>query len=152
MPQWHSTYFYYWKNDEKNKEAFFYLDFKNKQTQFYKTGDLCSLDESGNILYMGRIDFQAKIQGFRVELSEVEHHAKTFLRKINVVAIAIINMTGNTEIGLAIESSKFNNKNLLEYLKIKMPNYMIPSKLIFLERFPLNSSEKIDRKKIKLLF
>jgi len=101
---------------------------------------------------MGRIDFQAKIQGFRVELSEVEHHAKTFLRKINVVAIAIINMTGNTEIGLAIESSKFNNKNLLEYLKEKMPNYMIPSKLIFLERFPLNSSEKIDRKEIKLLF
>ena len=84
---------------------------------------------------MGRIDLQAKIQGFRVELSEVEYHAKMFLKKKNVVAIVTTNITGNTEIGLAIEASEFNNKNLLEYLKKKMPYYMIPSKLIFLESF-----------------
>jgi hypothetical protein len=57
---------------------------------------------------MGRIDFQAKIQGFRVELSEVEYHATMFLKKKNVVAIVTTNITGTTEIGLAIESSKFN--------------------------------------------
>ena len=139
----------YWGNDKKNKMPFFYLDCKNKSSRFYKTGDLCSLDEEGDIFFMGRIDLQAKIQGFRVELSEVEYHAKMFLKKKNVVAIVTTNITGNTEIGLAIEASEFNNKNLLEYLKKKMPNYMIPSKLIFLDRFPLNSSAKIDRRVLK---
>ena len=62
----------YWKNEEKNKEAFFYLQFNGLLQRFYKTGDLCKCDEQGDILYLGRIDFQTKIQGFRVELSEIE--------------------------------------------------------------------------------
>ena len=142
----------YWKNDKKNSEAFFYLDYKNKKTKFYRTGDLCSFDVSGNIIYLGRIDFQAKINGYRVELCEVEHHAKSYLEKINVIAIEFTGKTKNSEIGIAIESVKFDYRSLLDYLKIKMPNYMIPSKLIFLEKFPLNSNQKIDRKKIKSLF
>ena len=142
----------YWKNDKKNSEAFFYLDYKNKKTKFYRTGDLCSFDVSGNIIYLGRIDFQAKINGYRVELCEVEHHAKSFLEKINVIAIEFTGKNKNSEIGIAIESTKFDYRSLLEYLKIKMPNYMIPSKLIFLEKFPLNSNQKIDRKEIKSLF
>ena len=113
---------------------------------------MCSFDVSGNIIYLGRIDFQAKINGYRVELCEVEHHAKSFLGKINVIAIAFTGKTKNSEIGIAIESIKFDYKSLLEYLKIKMPNYMIPSKFIFLEKFPLNSNQKIDRKEIKSLF
>ena len=142
----------YWKNDKKNSEAFFYLDYKNKKTKFYRTGDLCSFDVSGNIIYLGRIDFQAKINGYRVELCEVEHHAKSYLEKINVIAIEFTGKTKNSEIGIAIESAKFDYGGLLEYLKTKMPNYMIPSKLIFLEKFPLNSNQKIDRKEIKSLF
>ena len=142
----------YWKNDKKNSEAFFYLDYKNKKTKFYRTGDLCSFDVSGNIIYLGRIDFQTKINGYRVELCEIEHHAKSFLEKINVIAIEFTGKTKNSEIGIAIESTKFDYRSLLEYLKIKMPNYMIPSKLIFLEKFPLNSNQKIDRKEIKSLF
>lgn len=142
----------YWKNDKKNSEAFFYLDYKNKKTKFYRTGDLCCFDPSGNIIYLGRIDFQAKINGYRVELYEVEHHAKSFLEKINVIAVEFTGKTKNSEIGIAIESAKFDYGSLLEYLKIKMPNYMIPSKLIFLDKFPLNSNQKIDRKEIKSLF
>ena len=142
----------YWKNDKKNSEAFLYLDYKNKKTKFYRTGDLCSFDISGNIIYLGRIDFQVKINGYRVELYEIEHHAKSFLEKINVIAIEFTGKTKNSEIGIAIESAKFDYGSLLEYLKTKMPNYMIPSKLIFLEKFPLNSNQKIDRKEIKSLF
>ncbi len=142
----------YWKNEQKNKEAFFYLDYKNAQTRFYKTGDLCSMDQEGDILYMGRIDFQAKIQGFRVELSEIEFHAKAFLEKINVVAIAIQNKNGNTEIGLAIESKQSDTAELLNYMKTKMPAYMLPTQIIFVDEFPLNSNGKIDRNIIKSKF
>ena len=89
----------------RNKtEIIFYLNYKDKKTRFYKTGDLCSYAETGNILYLGRIDLQAKIQGFRVELSEVEYHVKSFLNKINVVAVEISNISSHNEIGLAVES------------------------------------------------
>ena len=60
------------------------------------------------MLYLGRIDLQAKIQGFRVELSEVEYHVKSFLNKINVVAVEISNISSHNEIGLAVESKNFN--------------------------------------------
>lgn len=142
----------YWKNEEKNKEAFFNIVYKGKSTRFYRTGDLCVEDQDGDIMYLGRIDFQTKIQGFRVELSEVEFHVKAFLGKINAVAIAIINKIGNTEIGLAIESNEFDTNELVDYLKSKMPVYMIPTQIIFEKTFPLNVNGKTDRKELKLKF
>jgi len=142
----------YWKNEEKNKESFFISEYKGKLTRFYKTGDLCIEDEDGDILYLGRIDFQTKIQGFRVELSEVEFYAKAFLGKINTAAVAVTNKIGNTEIGLVIESNDFDTNDLLDYLKTKMPVYMIPTKFKFLNNFPLNINGKTDRKKLMQIF
>jgi amino acid adenylation domain-containing protein len=142
----------YWKNEEKNKEAFFYLAYNNKPTRFYKTGDLCSMDKNGEILYMGRLDFQTKIQGFRVELSEIEFHIKSLLNNLNVVAVPYINKTNNTEIGLVFESIGFDTENLITFLKTKMPFYMIPSKIVFVENISLNSNGKVDRKKAQSLF
>ena len=136
----------YWKNEAKNKEAFFVTKYRGESTRFYKTGDLCVEDKDGDILYLGRIDFQTQIQGYRVELSEVEFHAKTFLDKVNAVALALINKLGNTEIGLAIESDEFETKNLIDYMKTKMPSYMIPTQLKFVKEFPLNTNGKTDRK------
>ena len=142
----------YWMNEEKNKEAFFTMQNNGASERFYKTGDLCMMDEAGDIYYSGRIDFQTKIQGLRVELTEIEFHAKSFLNKINVAALALADGIGNTEIGLAIESKKFDTASLMVYLKSKMPVYMIPKKILFEEVFPLNSNEKIDRVKLTQLF
>ncbi|WP_103068563.1 amino acid adenylation domain-containing protein [Aquimarina sediminis] len=142
----------YWKNEEKNKETFFYKEYKGKNIRFYRTGDLCTVDKDGDILYLGRVDFQAKIQGFRVELSEIEFHAKAALDKINVAAIAFINSIHNTEIGLVIESEEFETKELLDELKNSLPQYMIPSQIKFMNAFPLNTNGKTDRKKLKELF
>jgi amino acid adenylation domain-containing protein len=142
----------YWNNIEKNKEAFFIKTYNNKAERFYKTGDLCKIDVDGDILYIGRLDFQIKVQGFRVELSEVEFHVKSFLDKKNAVAIANADIFGNTEIGLVIESIPFDIIPLTTYIKSKMPTYMIPRKIIFSEGFPLNNNGKTDRNKLALLF
>jgi acyl-coenzyme A synthetase/AMP-(fatty) acid ligase len=142
----------YWKNEEKNKEAFFVTDCNNKPTRFYKTGDLCVEDPNGDYMYLGRIDFQTQIQGYRVELSEVEFHVKAFLDKINAVAIAFTNKIGNTEIGLVIESNEMDLKKLFDYLKEKLPSYMIPTQTRFEKTFPLNINGKTDRKVLKQLF
>lgn len=136
----------YWNNEEKNSSSFF----EKEGVRYYHTGDLCYWDESGNILYCGRIDQQAKIQGFRVELGEIEFHAREFYeKKYRVVAIAFDNTQHLTEIALFIESSKQDTKALLDYLRSKMPHYMIPSRIIFEQQFPLNKSEKIDRNTLK---
>ncbi|MBP6024291.1 AMP-binding protein [Ferruginibacter sp.] len=142
----------YWKNEEKNKEAFFYIDYNGIATRFYKTGDLCLADTDGDIMYLGRIDSQIKVQGFRVELSEIEFFAKEYLKKINAVAIAFTNKINNTEIGMVIEAEEFDTKELISYMKTKMPGYMIPTQLRFINSFPLNTNGKIDRKPLKEKF
>lgn len=139
----------YWKNEQKNKESFFYQD----GNRYYKTGDLCSTDEEGDLMYHGRLDFQAKIQGFRVELTEIEYHARELLKdKINIVALAFVNSIGNTEIGLVFESLPFGTQEFIHLLKEKLPAYMHPTQLRFVEHFPLNINGKIDRKKLTILF
>ncbi len=142
----------YWNNDSKNKEAFFEIEYKDRLTKFYKTGDLSYADEEGDFYYSGRLDHQIKIQGFRVELSEIEFHCKTYLGKINVVASDYTNKTGNSEIGLAIESDSFETEGLLNYIKLKMPPYMIPSQIRFVNPFPLNVNGKTDRKVLKQIY
>ena len=142
----------YWKNDEKNKEAFFMVNYLGNEERFYKTGDLCKTDMDGDLLYLGRIDFQTKIQGFRVELSEIEFYAKEFLKKINVVVIAMVDPIGNTELGMVIEEKQFDTTSMLAYMKLKLPAYMIPKKIAFVDVFPLNVNGKIDRNKLQSLF
>ena len=142
----------YWKNEEKNKEAFFYLEYNQQKTRFYKTGDLCICDEEGDMLYLGRLDSQTKIQGFRVELSEIEFHCKAFLQKINAAAVTLQNPNGNTEIGLAVESKEFDTTEMINYMKTKMPAYMLPTQIQFVEQFPLNSNGKTDRNILKTKF
>ena len=136
----------YWNNAEKNESSFFVHD----GLRYYHTGDLCYWEESGDIMYSGRIDQQAKIQGFRVELGEIEHHAREFYNKeYRVVAIAFDNAQKLTEIALFIESAEQDTQALLTHLRSKMPHYMIPSRIIFEQTFPLNKSEKIDRNTLK---
>jgi len=148
----------YWNNPEKNASSFFELDecmvygvqCTGKKLRFYHTGDLCYWDESGNIMYSGRIDQQAKIQGFRVELGEIEYHAREYYNKDRrVMAIAFQNADNLTEIAMFIESAEEDPKTLIEYLRSKMPSYMIPKRYIYLSSFPLNKSEKVDRNALK---
>jgi D-alanine--poly(phosphoribitol) ligase subunit 1 len=138
----------YWKNPEKNIEAFF-TD-KNGRV-FYKTGDICYKDNEGDFMYSGRLDHQVKVQGFRIELGEIEHHACEFLKGQNAVAIAYQNITDNTEIALFIEGKPLDKSELVDFLKSKMPYYMIPTKIFYNEKFPLNSNGKTDRNMLKKL-
>lgn len=140
----------YWNNEDKNKSSFFLKKKNGKETRYYHTGDLCYIDVSGNIMYVERIDQQAKIQGFRVELSEIEYHAREFFQNtIRVVAMVFNNSQGLSEIALFVESTTIDTTELLSYLRDKMPAYMIPSKILFEPVFPINNSDKIDKNKLR---
>lgn len=141
----------YWKNEEKNASSFFEKEVGGKMMRFYHTGDLCYKDADGDIMYSGRMDHQAKIQGFRVELGEIEYHAREFLNDTNVVCVAFDNKDGLTEIAMFIESEEFNTDDMIAYMRTKMPSYMIPTRTLFVPVFPLNSSDKIDKVKLRLM-
>ena len=140
----------YWNNSEKNAASFFEKAIDGKIMRFYHTGDLCYIEQDGNIMYSGRIDQQAKIQGFRVELGEIEYHAREFFnREKRVMAIAFQNDKDLTEIALFIESEPVDINPLERYMRGKMPHYMIPTRIVFEQAFPLNKSEKVDRNALK---
>lgn len=137
----------YHKNEEKNREAFFEKD----GIRWYRSGDLCYKDEDGDIMYLGRLDHQAKIQGFRVEMGEIEYHAREFLGGKNVVCLAFDNKESLTEIAMFMESEEFNPDEMIAYMRTKMPSYMIPTRLYYVPIFPLNSNDKVDKVKLKAM-
>lgn len=139
----------YLNNPEKNAESFFSRDIDGENVRFYHTGDLCYEDEDGDIMYSGRLDQQAKIQGFRVEMGEIEYHAREFLGGSNICCIACNNSQGLTEIAMFVESEEFDTRELFEYMKTKMPQYMIPRHIYFEPTFPLNGNGKIDKSVLK---
>ena len=135
----------YLNNPEKNEQVFFEMNYNGETRRFYKTGDLCFIDKDGDIMYCGRLDYQVKVQGYRIELGEIEYHAREFLNGRNAVAVTFENKIQNTEIALFVEGQLESNDFLINHLKSKIPPYMLPSKIINKESFPLNTNAKVDR-------
>lgn len=137
--------FGYWNNPEKNAQAFF----QKGDITYYRTGDIAYQDETGDFFYAGRLDSQIKIQGFRVELSEIEHHAREITGLRHVAAVTYNDVGGNMRIHLYLEGFTGKKEELYVSLREIMPEYMIPSKITNKEEFPLNVNGKIDRKELQ---
>jgi D-alanine--poly(phosphoribitol) ligase subunit 1 len=130
----------YINNEERNRTAFI---IKGGQ-RYYNTGDVCYVDEDGDIYYCGRADHQVKIQGFRIELSEIEVAARQ-LFSLNTAAVVYRNALGVQQIGLFIESYAGEVESVRDALGKKLPYYMIPSTIKVVDSLPYNNSGKIDR-------
>lgn len=135
----------YWNNSSLNRGSFWTSE---SGTRYYHTGDLCCYGEDRNILFVGRKDSQVKINGYRIELSEIEFHARSFLNK-NVVVLSS-EIDGRGAIVMFVEREETDNEPLLSHLRTKLPPYMIPNIIINEPLFPVNNSNKIDRNKLKL--
>ncbi|MCP4049835.1 MAG: amino acid adenylation domain-containing protein [bacterium] len=126
-----------------------------KSKFMYKTGDIGKWQTDGTIKYMNRIDNQVKIRGFRIELEEI----KSILEKypqINKAYILLDNNNSKDNVLLAFftkvhSSDEIKNTDLIDFLKQHLPYFMVPSKFIELESFPLTINGKVDVKKLKTL-
>jgi len=127
---------------EKNRDVFFVDDLKER---YYRTGDLCYKDPDGDIMFCGRLDTQVKVQGYRIELGEIEFHVREIVRGRNVVALCYQGIYGNNEIALFIEGNKVDRNSLMDQIRKRLSNYMIPNRIFFQEEFPLNSNGKTDK-------
>lgn len=144
----------YINNEKLNKTKFIRPDFAinpNFPQRLYSTGDLGRLNDKGEIEYLGRIDTQVKIRGYRVELSEIESQL-LMCNGVKSVAVAVKKgFNGIQNIVAYILETKDNSFEEIgtkEYIKKKLPPYMIPSKFIILKEFPTLPSGKIDRNKL----
>ncbi len=119
--------------------------------KFYKTGDLVRYLPGGEIEFLGRIDNQVKIRGYRVELGEIEETMKQFPGvKQSVVNVFSDTADSQRLVGYVVENGRPLGEHwqaeLKEFLRSKMPGYMVPSMFVKMERFPQNTSLKVDRK------
>ncbi|MHC4454089.1 MAG: non-ribosomal peptide synthetase, partial [Planctomycetota bacterium] len=135
---------------EMTKEKFISNPFsKDYKDRLYKTGDLVRYLPNGNIEFLGRIDNQVKIRGYRVELGEIEAVLDQFPGVKQVVVLAREDEPGNKRLVAYIVLEKGHKQSTSEprdFLKKKLPEYMIPSVFIMLEILPLLPNGKVDRK------
>lgn len=140
----------YYGNRELTNAQFLSNPFSSvENAKMYKTGDLVRYNLDMNLEYIGRIDFQVKVRGFRIETGEVEN----ILAEHDTVKQCVVT-TWPDEHGehtliaylLAAYESIIDAGQLRNYLKTKLPDYMLPSKFILLEQLPLTANGKVDRK------
>ncbi|WP_227013950.1 non-ribosomal peptide synthetase [Paenibacillus psychroresistens] len=115
--------------------------------RLYKTGDLARWLPDGNIAYLGRIDQQVKIRGYRIELGEVEAALNTYASIVETFVTIREEDEGNKFVCAYFVANKpLHTKELRSHLSAALPNYMIPSYFIQIERMPLTTNGKRDVK------
>ncbi|OAI57219.1 hypothetical protein AYO50_00285 [Acidobacteria bacterium SCGC AG-212-P17] len=132
-----------------------------KGERVYRTGDLARWLKDGNVEYLGRLDDQVKIRGFRIELGEIETALQEYEGVRQAVVTARKDETGDRRLVAYVVAEKTgkerengNNDPVLqisglrEHLLRKLPEYMVPSAFVEMEKLPLNHNGKIDRKSL----
>ena len=117
--------------------------------RFYRTGDLGRWREDGVVEFLGRADFQVKIRGFRVELQEVEAALRTHPGVREAVVAARPGPEGERRlVGWVVPSGDHppTSRDLREFLRTTLPEYMVPSAVVLLEALPRTATGKVDRK------
>ena len=153
----------YLNNEELNSQVFIDNPYDmsdctdiSSALRLYKTGDMVKRDKQGHLLFVGRKDFQVKLNGHRIETSEIENaisdfrpsDGKSYVRD----CVVVVNDNGHIKQLYAYietaDTESFPESELVAYLKGRLPHYMIPSAIIKLQEFPRTLSGKIDRQKL----
>jgi acyl carrier protein len=119
----------------------------NPKERLYRSGDLVRYLPDGEMEYLGRIDDQVKIRGYRIELGEVENALLQHPLVLNAVVLAKTESQGETElIAYLVSDQTLDAADLKDHLSSLLPQYMLPSFYIQLDKIPLNANGKKDRK------
>jgi len=120
--------------------------------RIYHTGDLGKMNEDGSVVFLGRMDQQIKIRGFRVETSEIEASLNTYPAVEQSVVLVPENVPspGSVEAAISLKQGfVFNENELRQWLSSHLPSYMIPSAFHVIDHFPITSNGKTDLRELQ---
>jgi D-alanine--poly(phosphoribitol) ligase subunit 1 len=142
----------YYQNPEKTEEAFLTVEGEPA----YRTKDACAIEEDGNLYYHGRIDFQVKVNGFRIELQDIEAHLveSPYVKqavvlpeyqdfKVKRLVATIVPNENEFEKEYELTKAIFGD------LRERVMDYMVPQRAVYMNEFPINQNGKTDRKAIE---
>ncbi|MCW1912297.1 amino acid adenylation domain-containing protein [Luteolibacter sp. GHJ8] len=136
----------YWQRPELTAERFISKPkISALGSRLYRTGDLARWNPDGTVECLGRSDGQVKIRGFRVELGEID---SALLSHLGVAEAAAVLTVPDQKLVAWFRpiSTALDSTELAAHLRERLPDYMVPSRLLAIDRMPLTSSGKIDRK------
>ncbi len=139
----------YLKDPERTEEKFIPNPFG--PGKLYRTGDLVCYLPDGNIKFLGRIDTQVKIFGFRIELDEVEEVIRGYPKISDCIAMAHEMSPNEKHLVVYIEpkeEQKLTVDEIRTYVASHLPKHSVPSYFVLLDKFPLTPNGKVDRKKL----
>jgi amino acid adenylation domain-containing protein len=137
----------YWRDPGKTAERFVELPGQEfPRERFYRTGDRVRRLRSGEYVYLGRVDHQIKVMGFRVELGEIEACLLGETNTVEAVAVGWPMNHGSAEGIVAFVSGiGIDLDHMRAEVRKRLPDYMIPNDIRVIETMPLNANGKIDR-------
>jgi acyl-CoA synthetase (AMP-forming)/AMP-acid ligase II len=137
----------YWNNPEKTASVFVQNPLNPHYPELiYRTGDLVSRNARGEIIFIGRKDFQIKHLGYRIELGEIEHAA---FQVDGIHNGCVIYNQEKKEIALFFESDRDLSPTFIrERMLARIPKYMLPTSFHRLDKIPLTANGKYDRQKL----
>lgn len=124
---------------------------KGVNLRLYKTGDLVMRRSDGHLIFVGRSDFQVKLNGYRIELGDIESKIFEFGNIVQNTVVIVYEQSGQKRLVAYVQTQAaedFPINGLKDYLHKQLPKYMIPAVIIPLKEFPYNTSGKIDRKQL----
>ena len=141
----------YWHRDELTAEKFIPDPFSDEpNSRLYRTGDLACWRSDGTIEFLGRIDHQIKLRGYRIEPGEIETALRKDAEVLDCVVIAREDQPGDKRLVAYIvrkegKEIRFEPSRMIGFLKKSLPDYLVPSVIIALPALPQTPNGKIDR-------
>lgn len=138
----------YYNHPRLTEEKFINIKIGMQNKRIYNTGDVALINDSLEVEVFGRIDNQIKLHGYRIELEDIEAHIQG-----NIGVRECIVGVHNEQLVAYIcinSNSDYSECELKKQLQQELPDFMIPKRFIYLDKIPLNSSGKLDRKTLSL--
>jgi amino acid adenylation domain-containing protein len=140
----------YLNRPELTEKNFIADPFSGKSgARLYKSDDLARYHRDGTLEFLGRADSQVKVRGFRIELGEIEAALAAHPGVQSCKVLAVEHTPGNRQLvayAILHGNESPSAEDLKDFLKLSLPEYMVPAQIVFMDSFPLTQSGKIDRR------
>jgi len=141
----------YWRDTEKTATSFVENPLRPWPGRVYRTGDLVTFDEDGNLLILGRRDRQVKSRGYRIQIDEIDLVLNSHPEVREATVVDISDEVLGSRILAFVQAGNLSGLDLLDFCSRSLPPYMLPETIHFLEEFPRTATGKVDRNVLRTM-